>query len=217
MSKYEMSEQQKFREYKRIVKKDTTPFELSEGAKNECESLGIDPTKYSHHKGEITPKAKKGSYRAVPYALEMLLEVPLLATYSNTDLLKLLKVKHPKTPIPSGLWSKKLAKYDIEALKKVLKTFELKGSNIKYTESLLRGCKTLSQIKKKILTDYNIREAKHSVNLSIKLSDSSLQVNGNQYQISEREYGGKKRECIRIIDSEGRRQWLRVDLLLALG
>lgn len=107
-----------------------------------------------------------------------------------------------------NLWSWPLKRYALTAIRKRAKQDPLNIS--------LKGCKTLSDVRKAINVAFAKEESVQTIKVHVSLAKESLVISGNSYKIFECTTNTDSYKRVRVNNSEGKRFWVRVDALNAL-
>lgn len=140
-----------------------------------------------------------------------LIELAQRMTYpSNRDktqanILQDVQSMFPGTQLYNSLWQKPLPP---SLLRKILP----KVNNNLPKPINLQGCKTLSQIRKKVQASQQIATGKRSFKVQITFTNESVIIGKESYPLEMR----SSNYCIRITLKNGKRCWVRVDGLAAV-
>ena len=113
----------------------------------------------------------------------------------------------PNQVIQDNIWSRPLRRN------------ELNKAQERITGNMTRpisvdGCKTLSDIKKKLKASLTVKDAAFTAKVAIAIDVSTVVIGKNVYPIQKRKVGKGKYEYPSIrIGTGNKRQWVRVDLL----
>ena len=80
----------------------------------------------------------------------------------------------------------------------------------------IQGCKSLSDIKKKLKLETQLKEPEQIFNRKITITADSVIIGKKIYPITNRTANKYEYPSIRVTLSNGKRQWLKLDTLRAL-
>ena len=113
----------------------------------------------------------------------------------------------PHQVIQNNIWSKKLRRGELTKLQT-----RITGSMAHPIS--IDGCKTLSDIKKKLKASLTVKDAVFTAKVTIAIDADNVVIGKNVYPIQKRKAGKGKYEYPSIrIGTGDKRQWVRVDLL----
>lgn len=184
---------------------------LLKAQKQELERIHNELPKFKKYKAKpqtIVYKAgQAGASKIVPKLMEHIL-MKGAGKKTNIEIVREVRPLFPEHNIPDNVMNKPLQRWDVDAIKELMAAKMKEPVNIK-------GCKTLSQIRKKIKLDKQIAKRVLSYKPVITVNRKSFVINGKAYPIELHETG--KYQYLRIrIDVDGKRTPLRLDALLEL-
>lgn len=128
---------------------------------------------------------------------------------TQAAILRDVQTQFPESTLYSSIWYKPLS----AGLWKKVETLIV--GNMSNPISI-RGCKTLSEVYKKIKANRERDAAIKTFKAEIVISKDAVIVGNKTYTTSYRTSNGHKYPCIRVKGRDDKRGWLRVDRLIAL-
>lgn len=115
-------------------------------------------------------------------------------------------MRHPLQDIKRSIWTRPLQSYE----KKMIET-KMRG-NMRSSMDI-SDCKTLAQIRRKLIRYFNRQEGKpYAFKAKFEINKDLVVVNSKLFPITWRKSGDKTYPCIRV-SVKDKRHWLRVDVL----
>jgi hypothetical protein len=153
-------------------------------------------------------KNKKGVSKGI-IEIAKWLPLPGYAYKTNVEILQEMAKVFPQYELTPNVWSKTLSP---GMLKRVYEAVRC-NSNKPYN---LKGCKTLSKIKKRIKAFHDSEADKPYIfKPTIVVTGETVVINNTSYPLIVRQAKGVEYLCIRV-PVKGKRCWLRVDALITV-
>lgn len=152
-------------------------------------------------------KNKKGMTKAI-IEIAKRMTWPSNAQRKQIDIVRDVQEMFPELNLRPNIWQKALHPAVVK------KVHEVVNGNIPKPINL-KGCNTLSKIKKKIKTARDAAAGgPHTFKPVIKISGEAVVINSTSYPLIMRESKGQTYPCIRV-SVKGKRCWVRMDGLVA--
>jgi hypothetical protein len=157
------------------------------------------------HQGHAYEK-KQGFGSVVPKIVDYMVILGR-AKLTQKTILDEVRKNLPNQVIQDNIWSKPLRRKELK------KAQERITGNMSPPISV-DGCKTLSDIKKKVKASLTVKDAVFTAKVTVAINTDTVVIGKNVYPIQKRKAGGRKYEYPSIrIGTGAKRQWVRVDLL----
>jgi|GEM_PF-3054409 len=130
------------------------------------------------------------------------------ALLTQKELLAKVQPDFPDFKIPPSIWQAPLTPYQKKAVQK-----SINGSMPNPIK--IFDCETLSDVKNKLKAELNKKAAVKSFAVKMVISSNMVTIGKKNYPITEKKASSYSYKAIRV-DVEGKRQWVRTDVLLAL-
>jgi len=153
------------------------------------------------------PKGKKGYSKVYLKIAEQMLWRDNLGK-TQKAILENVQKDFSEFNINASVWQKELPKWMIGQIKPLIESNSPVALNI-------RGCKSLSAIKKRLDTELAKNQAVRNIKADIAISKSTIVVGKLTYPVTMKKSGKYNYPSIRV-DVGGKRTWLRVDILEAV-